>query len=65
MVLQFVKRHRGTRIGVMLSQPRFNQLFISGRQRWIIQLQRSANQNLPLFNSKPWKLGDDFVETHG
>jgi len=63
MVLQFVKRNTRTRIGVMLSQPRFNQLFIGRRQRRIIQLQSPANQNLALFERKTWKLRDDFVET--
>gem|GEM_PF-6311733 len=59
------KRNRKARIGVMLSQPRFNQPFIGCRQRQIVQLQRSANQNLPLLKSETWKLCDDFVETHG
>src|SRR5712664_1623958 len=64
MVLQFVKRNRRPRIGLMLSEPRFNQLFIGCRQRRVIQFQSPVDQNLPLLKRKEWKLGDDLAKTH-
>jgi hypothetical protein len=63
-MLKFSQRYRGTRISVMLGQAGFNQTLIGLGQRRIIKLQRSANQNLPLFEGKSRKLSDDFVETH-